>query len=545
MRFTITNFRGIASAIIELAKITLIAGKNYSGKTSIIQAIAAVLTGNVIPIEGLLKSHAGRLVRSGSAAGEVVGDAEEAQATITYPEASRSSMGEFPSISEYAAGLKSILDEPVKSRGEIIASILKTAPTQADLQASGIPSDLLTRVWQTIEARGWDAAYAQAKDMGAKIKGKWEEVTADRYGEKKAEAWLPAAWDPELNTATEDQLKEVVRQEQEWLEVAISDQAVGEAEITRLQGIVTQAVGMKETHAELKDQVSGLFQTEATLKKALRELPVASQPDTVACPHCKKSVVIEAGKLVKPKDITLAEIAERKKAIADCEDSLKRLQGEITRVNTEMTDVFGKLRVAEDARKKLADIQAKPKSTGDKGTVEQCRAKVQRAQDWLIAFQKKAKADSLHQGIQQNVKIVEILAPQGLRLTVLKSKLQAFNDCLKGVCSVAEWGIVAVKDDMDITYGGTPYMLLSKTEQFYTRVTLQLAIAHGEHSPVILIDDAEKITNKDGRNGLFRAIATVGIPAVIAMALPERSVPDMSKLGGNAYWVETGTAERC
>lgn len=74
MDVRIRDFRGIEHADIRLSGLTLIAGSNGAGKTSIAQAVAAVLTGQTVPIKGLRKADAGALVRYGAAGAEVTLD---------------------------------------------------------------------------------------------------------------------------------------------------------------------------------------------------------------------------------------------------------------------------------------------------------------------------------------------------------------------------------------------------------------------------------------------------------------------------------------
>ena len=53
MKLKIRNFRGIESAEIDVGSISLIAGANAAGKTSVAQAFGILLTGEPIPIPGM------------------------------------------------------------------------------------------------------------------------------------------------------------------------------------------------------------------------------------------------------------------------------------------------------------------------------------------------------------------------------------------------------------------------------------------------------------------------------------------------------------
>ena len=91
------------------------------------------------------------------------------------------------------------------------------------------------------------------------------------------------------------------------------------------------------------------------------------------------------------------------------------------------------------------------------------------------------------------------------------------------------------------TYGGTIYLLLSESAKFRVRVVLQIAMAMMDRSQVLVIDAAD-ILDKGGRNGLFKAVKTAGLPVMISMTFDgQELMPDLGKAGiGRSYWIEGG-----
>ena len=83
----IQNYRGLASASLDISRICLLAGPNAAGKTSAAQAISGALTGEPVPIKGVKKTSAGLLVRSGTASGSVSLTTTEGRTEIQWPSA--------------------------------------------------------------------------------------------------------------------------------------------------------------------------------------------------------------------------------------------------------------------------------------------------------------------------------------------------------------------------------------------------------------------------------------------------------------------------
>src|SRR6185369_15567226 len=120
MQTEIRNFRGIASADLDIDKICLAAGPNEAGKTSTAQAVAAALTGEPMPIKGVSKASAGLLVRSGAANGSITLASQNGQTNIVYPSAKVKTEGVAPYASHFAAGIQSIVTMDDKDRIKIL-----------------------------------------------------------------------------------------------------------------------------------------------------------------------------------------------------------------------------------------------------------------------------------------------------------------------------------------------------------------------------------------------------------------------------------------
>lgn len=581
MRATITNFRGLASASLDVTKICLLAGPNEAGKTSTSQALAAALTGDPVPINGVKKTQAGLLVRSGSANGSIKLATDAGTTEIQWPAAKVKTEGKAPFASHFAAGLHSIVNLEDKERVRVLTEYLQAVPLRADLDSQlasmNLPTTVLDQLWKLIETQGWDNAYTQIRDKGARLKGQWENVTGDRYGSKKAETWIPEGYDNELMGQSETTLQAVVTDARDALESAIADEAVDENKIAELRAVADlveqrgkalDAANAMKPSAELAKQVIDAnnliapFRSQRdAIKITLEELPRPENPFNLPCPSCQTPLELTPGKKLSiAKILTDAEQAERRAAIAAETEKLQSIDAEIASHNAAVEKIKAQIKAEEDdineqgretkrlyfeskaAAEKISKMKpARSNTTG----VEQFRSTLALAEKRLKAFTQKNEADRLHTSISQNAELMAKIAPEGIRGDVLTRALKGFNESIEKFSRAAGWRAVTLEADFMPTYGGTLYLLLSESAKFRVRVILQIGMALMDKSQALIIDAAD-ILDKGGRNGLFKAVKSAGLPALIAMTIDSKEqVPNLAKAGiGRSYWLNSeATAE--
>ena len=557
MKLRIRGWRRISAADIDTASITLLAGPNEAGKTSLLQALQVLLTGRTMPIDGLTRAAASRLVHAGSGESEIRLETPLGSTVATYPEAAMSSTGEAVTSSEYAVGLSSLLDIERKSRAEAVARLIGSAPTRDDLGAAlqtalgREPGPLLDRIWQTILTSGWDGAYMHGKETGARAKGQWEQITGTRYGGRKAEDWRPAAWEADLEATAGADLSAAVSHEREWLEAAIAAKAVGESDAAKLREEVDAGKKAAKAIDQEVDEIAGLQNSRDTILSSLGKLSVPDNPKAQPCPHCGKDLAVEGGRIVVPRMLTETEIAERRRAIEEAESSLEQIQERLAGLSAVLATSRHTIEAGKRAEAKLA--KAVPATAENLASIDDCRARVARAEARLKAYRDRAAALTLAIQIATNKAIGELLAPDGLRLQKLTSALAGFNSRLRFIADAAGWAPVELKHDMGISFGSWPYMLLSNGAKRIVRIVLQLATALMDGSPAVVIDDTEMLTRQN-RNRMISAIsaAKASVPAdrppltvIMAAAIDRQTdVPNLGSIGGVAYWIENGTATR-
>lgn len=573
MNVTINNFRGLASASLNINKICLLAGPNEAGKTSASQAFAAALTGDPVPIAGVKKTQVGMLVRSGTANGSVELMTEAGTSNIQWPSAKVRSVGQPPQASPFAVGLQSIVTMDEKERVKTLTEYLKATPTKEDLEAQLKNIKLsplhITQLWDLIQANGWDNAAAQIKEKGAILKGRWQQATGEGYGSKKAESWIPEGYDNDLMGQSEETLQAIVTDTRDALEAAISSDAVDGSRRADLEAVAGLLPVRKiDAIAAAADKIDPAFQhqlgecegfiasinnNKEKLVKQLAETPSPDQAKGMCCPNCKTELEVKAGSLhAITGQLSAEEIASRKELIDGLKSKIEKITGDIqkhmeaaAKIRKVISDAQTALTVKiSECNRLVAESEAaakeleKPAAPASTVSVDDCRTTLAQAEIRLKAYRAKSKADLLHVAIGENAELLAKIAPEGIRGDVLIKALKRFNDILAPICKAASWKPVTLESDFMPTYGGTIYLLLSESAKFRVRTILQMGLAILDKSQALIIDAAD-ILDKGGRNGLFKAVKQVGLPCLISMTMDSKElVPDLAKAGiGASYWI--------
>lgn len=556
MKISVSNFRGCERAIIEAAPVALIAGTNHSGKSSICLAVAAALTGSVIPylkfgkngpVSSLLKSQAGILVRAGMDKGAVSVESGTGKMTVTWPNLECKSEGQPPYASIYATGLLSIVDLDDKARSAALSNLLSTVPTKEDLAESlpEISSEKIEKIWDAISINGWDHAHNAVRERGAVLKGQWEGVTSgERYGATKAAGWIPSGWDEALAGSSEDALAADVAKAKRDLETMIADTATSEAEAAHLKQTIADAENLPDL---TKDCAKARKEHEEATAARNALPPLLKDAETCKCPHCQKEVVViqsrKGYELREPdKGIGKAEYEKRGKALDAAIAVVMKKSQALQAIEQNIAKHNALREMAGRAKTKLTEIEAAAAKRPSETAINEAREAVRIAEDRLRMFTSKTGADRLHASIERNQLVIDVLTADGLRKRKLVRALDEFNAFLKTLTDKAGFRPVSVDEDMNIRLGGRLYALLSASEQYRVRAVFQIALAVKDGSSVVILDGAD-ILDTPGRNGLFVLLpwcTTLRVIVGMTYNKPEQ-VPDLSALGiGESFWIDDG-----
>lgn len=565
MKLTIRDMQVVERADIAIGDgITLVAGRNSQGKSTVAKVAAAVLTGRV-QIGGITKKEAKRLVRAGRTEGSAAVTFPDGVARAFWPKCEFATEGAVPALSAIAAGLEHPLDSPdtkagLAERAELFGRLLKAVITMEDFAQAcadaNVPGDIGVKVWRDIEALGWDKKLADIKEKGAGVKRRWEDITGSAYGSEKAKGWRPQGWTDDLAVASEEALQAAVTETERALEEAIRAQGADQAEIERLSAGCSGIDQLRAAVEEARTAHAKAQEAFGAAQKARDELPPAAQDEGMCCPECQARLKVQRGpdgmSLIKAERITDEELKRRRLAVAGADGKLSSARAAASTADAALRDAEQQLRLAETAARQLDELRAKGDGSGSAADVEAARGALATARARNAAAQAKRDADRAFKLVEVNQAVAGIMSPAGLPQTKLLRVLDAFNEGpLKELCEAAKWQPVKVEPDMTVTYGGRPYALLAghgpqlSSDQYRVRAVLQVALAMLQGDPLVILDAADVLDHL-GRGGLIRMLTAAGIPkALVCMTYGEaKLVPNLERAGkGRSYWIDAGVAQ--
>lgn len=566
MKLTIRDMQVVERADIEIGDgITLVAGRNSQGKSTVAKVAAAVLTGR-IQIGGITKKEAKQLVRAGRTEGNAaVTFPDGAAARALWPKCEFATEGTVPKLSLIAAGLEHPVDSPdtkagLAERAALFSRLLKANITMEDFAQAcadrNVPGDIGVLVWRDIEALGWDKKLADVREKGTGVKRRWEDITGSAYGSEKSKGWRPQGWTDDLAMASEEALLAAVTEAERALEEAIRAQGADQAEVERLTAACSDIDKLRTAADETRAAAAKARDAFEAAQKVRDALPPAVQDEGMCCPECQARLKLQRGpagsSLVKAERITDDELKRRRLAIADADGVLSSARAAVSTADATLRGAEQQLHQAETAARQLEELRAKGEGGGSAADVEAARARLATAKARSAAAKAKRDADHALKLLEVNQAVAAIMAPDGLPQTKLLRVLDAFNDGpLKELCEAARWQTVRIEPDMDITFGGRPYALLAghgpqlSSDQYRVRAVLQVALAMLQGDPLVILDAADVLDHL-GRGGLIRMLAAAGIPkALVCMTYGEaKLVPNLERAGkGRTYWIDAGVAQ--
>jgi len=535
----VSFYRGIQKADIDITGITLIAGDNHQGKSSIADALGSLLTGEVLP-EYVMKKDSKDMVHSLSGTGCIMlksGDNDTV--IIDYPIAKLTAAGKPPESSKVSVGMSSpVLIPDTREKANYFSELLKTEPSKDDLKkaikSANISDEYFESLWSLVESLSWNGAWERAKDKGKELKGVWKNITAESYGKNKGEIWKPEGWIVGLESKSCDDLKSQRDKLSQKRDKAIAVTAVDDSEMKRLQGYAdgneTAKLGVSEQQKIVDDSLK-------ELDKHTIDTPSVLTNDYQKCPSCGDALAIDNGKIVKCKKNTKKQIDDSQKAYDKHKEKKAALQTASLHALEKLVVARSLLKESNDAIETLAE-QNKSKPSGK--SAEDYSAEIEEIEFQLLILTSYLEAKSAHNNIYANSIIAEALSPEGVRKNKLDSGIVTFNKRLLAICKNAGWGSASVDNDLNFKYNGRSYHLISKSEKFRLRTAIQLTASEFDNSKIIVIDGVDIMTKK-GRNGLITVLNEMQKTALICVSMDSKDdMPDMSKVGGNSYWIEGG-----
>lgn len=561
----VRNVLGIAKADVTLAGITLVAGINAAGKSSLLECCALAMLSETSARGLRNKAEQARALRDGSEAGSITLDYAGGKIRVLYPAAEVEQVGKPNHLgSALGIGRARFLALKPEERAREFAERFSASPTLADLvtwfkahPGSGLENDdqqeQRTLLWQDIDEQGWDSMAKRVKEYGTKRKGAWEQITKAKWGSAKANLWIA----PELVVGEKYDIDEeraalaVIRADIEAVQV---QEAVASISRIKLQEDIKAAEGAAETIAGLDAEMTELT-TQLHAKRATREAmdipPDDGSGGAQLCPHCggrirtdreKGTGYLILSKAAAPMDP--AKLKELRMKAARIDGDAQHLENAVQAKASEKIKLLTTVKGAEAARKQLAETaDAQPV---DRGRLSELRDAALAKERLLGGLERSVQAYEIFRDWQRNAVLLEGLEPEGVRRTVLDRHLSAVNVELGKIAETAAFRTIELTPELEARYDGRPYILISESERWRVDFCLAVLLHRKEDACALVLDRFDVIVPQD-RGGIMIALKKLKITALVAMSAKERgAVPNLSKANmGAALWVEDGVVGAC
>ncbi|EML0680503.1 AAA family ATPase [Pseudomonas aeruginosa] len=569
MRITkleITNFQGLRHAALDVsAPVLLVAGHNGAGKSSLLDAIAMAFNGQ--PRRVSLKKEMDKLVTEGAKKGEahvtfLDNGGDEQTAWVMLPTGKSAPLADSPFLPYVLdASLFAALDS--KERRKVLFELSGASASPAEvgkrLESKGLDLKLFEKVKPLLRT-GFPAAVEQAKAYASEARGAWKAITGENYGSEKAVDWAPELV---ATVVTDDQVAEAGKNLQQFEDdLAEAQQTLGASKQAR-----QAADGRAQRIAKLRELVDleprrrnklttdEQNQDEWSEKVMAAELAssgsVPHQPLT--CPHCQGAVDLQAGTLVvhqPPEQIADAEAARR---LPEYREYLASAQRAVANSQRDLDEC---LAAAEQIKALEAESVEAPSAeaiaNGEQAINElrqardASRAKLVALQEALEAATQReasiAKAQAAHQDVVAWTGMADALSPAGIPAEILADAIGPVNELLHRLSGTAGWSPVQISADIDVTFGGRLYGLLSESERWRCDTTIALAIATISGLRLVLLDrlDVLDLPSRNQAIALMRAMTSDREidSVVVAGTLKEPMAKTPEWL--QAVWIESG-----
>lgn len=563
------NFLGIRSANVTLGKpVTLFAGANAAGKSSLQEAVRMALSGETVRVQ--LKKEYGALVTEGAKSGFVdVGVAGDAggSASVLLPsgKATRTEGMLLPTALPYVLDAQRFSTMDDKARRSFLFGLMgiKITPETvgARLEKDGHAKARVDRVLPLLRA-GFESACTEAKSKATEAKGAWRAITGETYGAVKAATWqapVPAADAAALAKAQQrlaslDQQIADENQNVGALQTQLRDQAAKEGRITALR---QTSDTFERVEIKLATDETSLAEWETKVAETEAKASGAVQTHPLTCPHCQGLVehasATELRAYVAPDALRDDEAAAALPAYRQSLELVRRAVANDKRdlesarlASAQLVELTGGDQAAaakqtdlDDAMTRLSAL--KTRRTEASGEVDRLNAA---AIAVAAAGKKTADAAAHHADVAAWDALAAALAPDGIPGRMLAEALEPINARLQQSAADADWDRVGIEADMTITCGADSraYNLLSESERWRADAMVAEAISFQSGLKLLVLDRIDVLDGK-GRTDLLLWLDVLAEAGEIDTALlfgTLKSLPNDLPATVGAEWINNG-----
>lgn len=582
----IDNFLGARTIDLPLAEpITVIAGQNGAGKSSLKDAISFALVANLCRVSK--KGDAATLISEGASAACVQIQVDAGDFEVHISKAGK--------ITDHAAGrephpaLPFVLDParfaqlPEADRRIMLFGLLGIETSHKAIgermTRRGLSAEKIAAVLPLLRA-GFAAGEKHAKELASQARGAWKAVTGETYGDKKAEGWEPPpaaalAGDPaalaENASARANELGEQIGALQQELGAARATREAAQQRAIRIERLRDQAGMVERIKGRLATAEENVASCKAQLAGAGSEDPKAPGSYLLRGMAGVLGEFIEiaddAGIDASLTNRARAHFAEYRKLHGDLNAEpadparLAELRRALQTAESGAANARRDLAAAESAGAELAELEkAAPFNTTKTGDIESRMADAQRRlADWQAdarkyrdaagAAERRAKqiasAAVHHADVQQWSAIADAASPSGIQAEMIAEALDPLNARLAEHAALAQWQPPRIGADMAITVGGRLFGLLSESERWRADALLAVTIAQLSGLRLVVLDRLDVLDATGREDALFwlsdvaeaGQIDTAIVLATLKAAPPSQALPTHIA----SHWIDRGT----
>ncbi|MCS7524557.1 AAA family ATPase [Pseudomonas aeruginosa] len=570
MRITkleITNFQGLRHAALDVsAPVLLVAGHNGAGKSSLLDAISHAFTGK--PGRVAQKQHIGQLITEGAKKGEArvewLDEAGEVQACgVALPSGKGSPLADSPFLpfvldaSRFAA-----LD--AKDRRRVLFDLTGASASPAEvgkrLKAKGIDLGLFEKVKPLLRS-GFSAMVGQAKDYASEARGAWKAVTGENYGSEKANGWEPEAPPVIVSEEELESARAELRATAQDLDEAQQTLGSSKRAYADAQARASRITALRETAALADRRRNKLATDEANQdewseKVMAAEAAASGEPahQPLTCPHCQGAVDLQAGQLVAHQPPAKVADPEAAKRLEEFRGYLASAQRAVANSQRDLDECLAAAEQIKALETESADAPSAEAIANGEQAINELRQARDASRAKLVALQEAveaaaqreasiAKAQAAHQDVVAWTGMADALSPTGIPAEILADAIGPVNELLQRLSGTAGWSPVQISADIDVTFGGRLYGLLSESERWRCDATLALAIATISGLRLALLDRFDVLdipARTQQAMKLFQSLAAGGEidTLIVAGTLKEAMAKTPTWL--QAVWIDAG-----
>lgn len=489
------NFGALGTRTIPLSSgVTLVAGPNAAGKSTLVEGVEWVLYGK--PMRGCRnKADVAQAITDGASDGSVtLVEQDGAKSTMSLRTGNVISgrKDDAPHFAVIHGGLTAL--EPDQRRKALMAHFGievdgKALAERLAKSCPDVPEAFIDHVSGALRG-GIEKGEEFAKTQASEARGAWQVHTGERYGSQKAEGWTakPPEWDGEP-------LCEGMVQR---LALAATD---ADAKLAAAQQALGYANALPQRPADLpsEKQLQAARKAKATADETVQKIMAdlaelrakTGTQFTHECPHCTALLRIDADAMRVDQADEPIDIADLQTQIAALDSELRQARADQTKAAQREANLAAAAR--EDAR--WYDDELTQQCEADVKAAQAARTEANVARDNARSALQQAKsaeaatngATERHAAVKAWVAIAERLGPDGIAREIAGEAVSALTKAISDRPELPEClPDVKMTAAGDITVDGRIYERCSESERW--RADLVLLVALAPYGSLVCVD---------------------------------------------------------